>query len=115
AGPPLNERLRIVDKSVRQRVVAHIADRQGLPLAFQDKIHAAGRAVNTAGLNSAPDAHSLAPGRAFERVQLGQGVVIRLTLAVAEPRQKTHREYDDPRTDAEFGLLLHARHSSFSR
>src|SRR5216684_7840358 len=74
----LNQRLRFVHKSVRQRIAPNITHRQSLAFAFQHKIDSPGHAVNTSGLHRAADAHVLIALRALQRIELSEGVVISL-------------------------------------
>src|ERR1700675_997073 len=46
--PALDQRLRFIHESIRQRVTAHIAHRERLPFPFENKINAAGETANGA-------------------------------------------------------------------
>lgn len=46
-------------------------------------------------------------GRTGKRLVFGDGVVVGLAFAVAEPSQEGQGDYDDPNTDAEFRTSLH--------
>src|SRR5467141_5463648 len=102
-----HQRLRLVDKSVRQRLAAHIGHRQQLPLSGQNKIHAAGKPLDCPRLNRAADADAMRARGAVQGLQFGDGVVVRLAFAVPQPSEETQRHYDNADANPEFGLLLH--------
>src|SRR6266480_1362134 len=106
-GVALHQGLGLVYKSIRQRIAADVTDRQGLPFPFQHKINPAGNVVNTTGGDGAADAHALAFRGTRQRRKFGDGVIVRLALSVAEPRQKAHRSYDYADSHAKLCLLLH--------
>src|ERR1700722_3400661 len=107
----LNQRLRLINKRIRQRIASYVTHRKLLPFAIEHKIHTALRPVNASGLNGSANANPVRPGIALQRRQLGNRVVVRLALAIAQPRQKAHRRDDYADPDAEFGLFFHAMNS----
>ena len=105
SGPSFDQRLRIVYKRVRQGIAAYVTDRQGLALAFQHKIHSAGASPRILPACTVPPMRMRSVrAEPFGGFQFGQRVVIRLALAVAEPREKTQSKAVIPRADA--GPLL---------
>src|SRR5258708_13080704 len=107
-GVALHQGLRFVDKRIRQRVGANVANGERLPLTLQHKINAARKVANASDRDGAPDAHALASCGAIQRLQLSDRVVVGLALSIAQPRQKTERGYDYANSHSKFRLFLHA-------
>ena len=103
----LYQGLGLVYKSIRQWVAANVTDRKRLTFAFQHKINPAAEAVNASGCDGAADAHALTLRGARQRWKFGDGVIVRLAFSVPQPRQKSHRSYNDTDSHAKLYLLLH--------
>src|SRR5439155_1633559 len=59
------------------------------------------------GCDGAADAHALTLRGARQRWKFGDGVIVRLAFSVPQPRQKSHRSYNDTDSHAKLYLLLH--------
>lgn len=106
-GASLDQGLGFIDERVWQWIAADVADRKSLALLFQDKVDAAGQMLNRTGLDRASQAHTMIARGTLEGLIFGDGVVVGLAFAVAEPGEEGERDYDDPDTDTEFGAILH--------
>src|SRR5580692_8484356 len=104
----LDQRLRFINESVRQRIAPDVTHRKLLPFAIEHKIHASLRPANAPRLDRSADANPVRPRIALQRPKLGNGVVVRFAFAIAQPRQKAHRHDDDADSDPEFGLFFHS-------
>ena len=84
---PLHEGLRIIYKGIGQRISANVTHGQRLPFSLQKKVDAARQPLDRARRDAAPDAHALAEGGPGQSRQLGDGVIVGLTLPRAEPTE----------------------------
>src|SRR5580704_7861073 len=103
-----HKRLRLVDKSIRQRIAPDVTHRKLLPFSIEHKIHAPLRPANASRLNRSAHANPVRPRVALQRPKLGDRVIVRFAFAVAQPRKKAHRHDDDANSDPEFGLFFHS-------
>src|SRR5215472_6330262 len=107
-GPEVafHKSLSLVRKGIRQRVGSRVAYGNRFPLAFQNKINPPRRVVNAAHRNGSAHANALRPLRAVQVLQFGNGVIVRLALAVPKPGEEPQRRHDNADPDSEFGLFL---------
>jgi hypothetical protein len=98
--------LRFIHESVWQWIAAGVTYGERFPFPIQHKINASGEFANRSRFHRAANAHPVSRGRAMERRNLGNRVVIRLALAVTEPRQEPQRSHNYSDTDAEFSAFL---------
>jgi len=106
-GTAFDQSLGLVDKGVRQRIRADIADRKALALLFEDEIHVTGGVPNASRGDGAGEPHAMVPRRAGQRLILRDRVIVGLAFAVAEPSQERQGDDDNANTDTEFSALLH--------
>ena len=107
AHPALDKSLRIIFEGIRQRISAHVADREPLPFALQHKINSPGIAMNASRLNGAAHTNPLSAAGAVQRLQFRDGVVVGLALAIAQPRQRRQRSDNHGYSNSKSCASLH--------
>ena len=90
-----------------RRIGADVADGQRLPLLFQNEFDAAGQVFDGARRDGAGQTHAMVASGTLEGLVFGDGVVVGLAFAVAEPSQEGQGDYDDANANAEFSTSLH--------